>query len=239
MRWTFLLLLLLAAPAEAEIRSAEDCAAAVASDPGAAREAAAVWERLGGGVPAQLCEADALAAMGAHGTAATLLTRLGETPERAVGAGLRAVILGDAARQWLAAGQPGLAVQVLDQADRIAPPDGERLTLRARAAAADEDWPAAQAALAALLAEHPDDALGHALMAAALRRQGDTGGALAEAEKARALAPDLPEALFEAGAALAESGQRAGAQRAWMALIAAYPDSALADAARAALARLN
>ena len=58
---------LLAAPgARAEIRSADECAAAVAADPAAAREDAAVWLRMGGGVPARLCEASALAALGAH-----------------------------------------------------------------------------------------------------------------------------------------------------------------------------
>lgn len=243
-RWAFPCLLALAGlaagPVRAEaIASAEACSAAVAADPAKAREAAALWERSGGGVAARLCEADALAAMGAHVTAATLLTRLGETPGRAIGAGLRAVIFGDAAREWLAADRPDLALAVLGQADALVPADGDRMTLRARAAAAEGDWPGAQAALAALLAAHPDDALGHALMAAALRRQGDLPGALAEAQQAKALAPTLPEAMFEEGAALAETGQKAPAQRAWMALIEAYPDSALAEAARASLAELN
>ena len=45
MRW-LLPFLLLAAPAAAEIRSAEDCAAAIAADPARAREEAAVWQRV-------------------------------------------------------------------------------------------------------------------------------------------------------------------------------------------------
>ena len=57
----------------------------------------------------------------------------------------------------------------------------------------------------------PDDALAHALLAAALRNAGDPAAALAEAERARALDPDLPEALFETGAALAETGETARA----------------------------
>ncbi len=76
-------------------------------------------------------------------------------------------------------------------------------------------------------------------MAAALRRQGRPEAALAEAERATALAPHLPEAMFETGAALAETGQKAAAEKAWMALIAAYPNSALAGSARASLDRLN
>ena len=46
-----LVVALAAAPgARAEIRSADECAAAVAADPAAAREDAAIWLRLGGGV---------------------------------------------------------------------------------------------------------------------------------------------------------------------------------------------
>ena len=226
-----LLLIALLAPgvaAAAEIRSADDCAAAIAADPAAAREQAALWQRLGGGVPARLCEADALSALGAHATAAQLLTGLGENPNRAITAGLRAVILTDAAREWLAAGRPDLARAAVGQADGLSPPDPERLVLRARTEAAAADWPAARATLDAAIAAAPDDALAHALLAATLRNQGDAQAALAEAERALALDPDLPEALFETGAALAETGAPDRAAAPWLRLIALDPDSALA-----------
>ena len=146
MRW-LLLLAFVPVQAAAEIGSAEACKTAVAADPVAAREDAAAWARTGGGIPARLCEAEALAALGAHGTAAVLLTRLAENPNRAMSADLRAVVLGDAAGQWLYAGRPDLARAVLVQADRLMQPDPDRLLLHARAAAAEADWPAAQAAL--------------------------------------------------------------------------------------------
>jgi tetratricopeptide (TPR) repeat protein len=239
MRWLLLIFALLPVAVRAEIASPEQCAAAVAADPVRAREEAALWERLGGGVPARLCEADALAALGAHASAAMLLTRLAENPNRAMGADLRAVILGDGAAQWLAAGRPDLARAALEQADRIAPPDADRLILRARAAAAEGDWPAAQAALERAVVVDPDNALALALLAAALRRQGDVTAALAEAERAYRLAPDLPEALFETAAALAETGETARAGELWLRLIQAHPDSDLAASARANLQRLN
>ena len=72
-----------------------------------------------------------------------------------------------------------------------------------------------------------------------LRNAGDPTAALAEAERARALDPDLPEALFETGAALAESGETARSSQVWLELIAAHPDSSLAALARANLQRLN
>ena len=43
----------------ADIGSAEDCQRAIDTDASTAREAAAVWARSGGGVPARLCEAAA------------------------------------------------------------------------------------------------------------------------------------------------------------------------------------
>jgi tetratricopeptide (TPR) repeat protein len=239
MRSLVLAALLAAAPAAAEIRSAEDCAAAVAADPAAAREAAAVWQRLGGGVPARLCEAEALAALGAHATAARLLTRLAENPNRAIGPALRAVVLTDGAGEWLAAGRPDLARAALAAADRLAPPDPARLMLRARAEAADAEWPAAAATLAILLEAEPDDALARALRAAALRRAGDPAAALGEAERALALDPDLPEALFEAAAALAETGAPKRAAALWLDLIARHPGHDLAAPARRNLQALN
>ena len=238
-RLLILILALAPLPAAAEVRSADACAAAVAADPAAAREEAALWARTGGGVPARLCEAEALAALGAHGTAALILTRLAENPNRAMAADLRAVVLGDAAGQWLAAGRPDLAAAAIDEADRITAPDHDRLILRARVEAAEADWPAAQATLARAIAADPEDPLARALLAATLRHLGDPAAARAEADAALRLGPDLPEALFEAAAAAAETGDTDRAGRLWQRLIALDPDGGMADAARAGLQRLN
>jgi tetratricopeptide (TPR) repeat protein len=239
MRTLIVLALLLAPAARAEIRSAEDCAAAVAADPAAAREDAALWQRLGGGVPARLCEAEALSALGAHATAARLLTGLADNRNRAIDARLRAETFADAAQEWLAAGRPDLARAALAQADRLTPADPGRLILRARAEAAESDWPTAQATLEAAVAAAPDDALAHALLAAALRNQGDATAALTQAERARDLDPWLPEAIFEAAAALAETGAPDRAAPLWLDLIRRDPDSPLATLARRNLQRLN
>jgi len=222
----------LAAPATAEIASTEACEAAIAADPAAAREEAAVWSRSGGGVPARLCEGAALAAMGATATAARLLTALATNPNRAMTDALRAVVLADGARLWLDAGAPDLAAVALEQSARLAPDDPELPVLRARIAAADQDWPAAIAALEPRLAAAPDDAAARALLAAALRQSGDPAAAMAEADRALADAPGLPEALFEAAAARAELGETDAAAELWLALIAAHPDHDLAAPAR-------
>lgn len=233
------LLLLAATPAAAEIRSADDCSAAIAADPARAREEAAVWQRMGGGTPASLCEADALAATGAHGTAAALLTNVAQDPNRAIPADARAVILADAAGQWLAAGRPDLARTTLAAADRLTLADNARLLLAARAAAAEEDWPAARATLETVIARDPANARARAFLAATLRHQGDPEAALAEARNALALAPGLAEAQFETAAALAETGDVPAATGLFLRLIREHPDTSLAAAARANLQRLN
>ena len=58
-------------------------------------------------------------------------------------------------------------------------------------------------------------------------------------QRALALSPDLPEALFESGAASAEAGDKAAAAQAWLRLIEVAPQSDLAPLARANLQRLE
>lgn len=242
MRRLFLLALALLAPglpARAGISSPEECTAAVAADPAAAREDAAIWSRMGGGVPARLCEATALEAMGATATAAQLLSGLAANPNRDMAAELRGIVFGDAARLWLDAGQPDLAIEAMDQADRLNPPDPERRILRARIEAARQDWPAALATLDAAVALSPGDAQARALHAAALRHSGNAEAARAEADHARALDPDLAAALFESAAARAELGETDAARQLFLDLIEKYPDSDLAAPARRTLHALN
>ncbi len=220
------------AAAPAEITSIETCRAAIDADPARAREDAALWSRSGGGIPARLCEAAALEAQGATASAARMLTDLGSDAARAMPAELRATVLTDAARLWLDAGQPAIAAEALARADTLTPADSERRLLSARSAAAQGDWPAALTALDALLATDPADARARALRAAALRNSGSPVEALAEAETALAASPDLPEALFEAGAANAELGAPDLAAGYWLLLTERHPEHSLADLAR-------
>ncbi|MBP7240437.1 hypothetical protein [Amaricoccus sp.] len=234
MHRAFLALLVLAAPATAEIRDAAGCKAAIAASPETAREEASIWKRLGGGTEAELCEAAALEAMQAYGSAALILTNLAENKRRLLAPALRVAIYEDAARLWLNDARPDLTLAILDNLDRVAPPRTEaRLILRARAQAAEGDHAGAAATLAAA---EPGDAEAKALRAAALRLGGDPQAARAEAEAALALAPDLPAGLFEAGAAAAETGDAAAAEALWLRLIAAHPDHPLATDARRNLA---
>ncbi|MFO1105642.1 MAG: hypothetical protein U1E34_06045 [Amaricoccus sp.] len=228
-----------AAASAEEITSADQCDAAVAANPASAREAAAVWYRLGGGTAARLCEASALEAMGADTTAAQLLTGVAQNTNRAMPLDLRATVLEDAGRLWLRAGRPDLTLETLASANRLTAADPDRLMLQARAEAAGGDWTATEATLRAFLAAKPDDPLGLALHAAALRQLGEIDAARGEAARALACDPGLAEAQFESAAALAEAGDRDGAGRLWLLLIEQHPDSSLAGLARRNLQGLN
>ena len=115
------------------------------------------------------------------------------------------MILGDGAAQWLAADRPDLAVppSTRPTASRRPTPTGWSC---ARGPTRRADWPAAQAALERVIAADPDDALAHALLAAALRRQGEPEAALAEARRRLRACCRTCQALFETAAALAETG---------------------------------
>lgn len=222
----------------AEIRSMTECEAAIAADPQLAREDAAEWARSGGGVEAKICEAAALEAKGATATAARLLSSVATNPSRAIPRDLRVILLEDSAGLWLEEGMPDLARESLDRADRLQPGGPDRLRLRAEAAAAMQDWAAATAALDALIEMAPGDAGAHALRAAALRHQGQLTMALWSAQAALKLSPELPEALFEAGAAAAELQDLPDAEENWLTLIRLYPDHPLSAPARRNLAAL-
>ncbi len=224
---------------DSEITSAAECEAEIARAPSTAREKAALWYRLGGGVEARLCEASALEAMGADATAAQLLTQVAQNPNRVMDLDLRATTYEDAARLWQRVGRPDLARDALLSANRLTDPTAERWVSLARAQAGVENWPQARDALDKALALDPDDPISLALRAATRRHLDDTEGALADADKALEIAPDRPEALFEKGAALATMGDMPGAAAAWTRLIELHPDSDLAAPTRRNLQRLS
>jgi|GEM_PF-4849566 len=85
-----------------DIDSIESCITAIEADPSRAREAAAVWHRLGGGADARTCEAFALEAMGARRVAAEMLTELAQDTNVALSFPERAILFDRATLQWQA-----------------------------------------------------------------------------------------------------------------------------------------
>lgn len=159
MRALLFLALLTAQPGWAETDVKADCAAAIAADPKAARNAAERWADLGGGVPARVCLAYAQHALGAVLNAALGLTALAEDPGVALAAGERALLLDDAAEWWLEAGQAPLARESFRAAIAL---DGETAwrTLGLAAAHLASDTPEGLAAAGQLLDGRTGDAPG-------------------------------------------------------------------------------
>lgn len=199
------------------------CRAAIAVDPVQARERAAQWEALGGGAAAKLCAGEALAAVGADGVAADLLTTAGSdgddlSPRDRAGAfGLAGELLLDLGEAELARRSFAAALSI-DSASRPA------LIGSARASAALEDWSAAIEDLTAAIAFGPGrgdaerrlaaEAL--TLRAAARRRVDDPASAQADAQAAVETDETYGLGWFELGAAQYALGDPQAAREAWI-----------------------
>lgn len=232
MRALLIACLLLPAAARAEVASMADCAARIAEDPQLAREEAAQWFVLGGGAEARACEARALEALGARGTAAVILAEMAADRGNGLPAVTRAAMMRDAGRLWLGDGQFRLAEEALGQAIALGLDDADTRVMRAEARGRQGFWATAIDDLDAALARDPERPDLLALRAAARRKSGDPGSALEDAEAALAALPTYPEALFEKGAALAVSGRVPDALEVWFELIRLHPDSEMAELAR-------
>jgi tetratricopeptide (TPR) repeat protein len=242
MRLLPLLLLALALPLPAgagPLRSMAECVKAIGEDAAAAREAAAQWAAFGGGPEARACEARALEALGAKGTAALILTEVATDWGNALPAPTRAAMLKDAGRLWLDEGQPRLAAEALTRVIDLAGAEPGALAMRAEARGRLGLWPQATEDLDRAVALAPDRADILALRAAARRKGDDPAAGLADAEAALRLLPTLPEALFEKGASLAMLGRTREALTVWFALIELHPDSTMAELARRNVQQLS
>ncbi len=235
-----LVLIVLATPASGQVRDPEACQALAASDPGTAVEAAREWSRFGGDVPAGVCEALALEAMGALGTAGRRLEELARSaPEADLADADRAALLEIAAGFHLRSGMPGAALAAAEAG--LALPGASPLLNRLKGQALTELGEPQQAlvALNAALAERPDDVTGLKLRAR-LRREAEAAqGALADAAEAVRLAPEDPGSWFEKGAAEAALGRNAEARESLLTAISLDREGLVGNAARVELQRME
>ncbi len=219
----------------ATLTSAQECQDSIRDDPEQAREDAAQWAALGGGAEARLCEAAALAALGAHETAAARLTELAQDHKVNLGAELRAQILEDAGGQWLLAAMPENAAAVLDAALMLVQPGPERLLKAADAHEAAGQRENARQLLALVLSDAPDNAEARVMAARFSLFDSKPDAALRFSETALKLQPLNPDALFLKAEALAGLGRREAAAAAWLDLIAQHPGTQIAARAQAAV----
>ncbi len=236
---------LTAAPAAtAQSSQYQDCLAQAETEPAAARETAAQWEAIGGGVPARHCAAVALIGLGAEIRAAEILTEIG-SGESDLPAADRVSALTLAGDLWLRNGQGLLARQSFGAALVIAPKSRDGRIGLARVAALESDFGRAIEVLSKVVAD--EGAIGGTatlaevltLRAAAFRASGDPQSALNDAELATGSAPNEPLAWFERGAAERALGQRDDARESWLRASMLDPYGAAGDLARLNLQRLE
>ncbi|MGG7566089.1 hypothetical protein ACQ5SO_08015 [Rhodovulum sp. DZ06] len=235
--------LALPAPATAlpPVRSYETCIDRVTNDAEAGREAALEWRRFGhGGAQARICEANALSALGAHGSAGQAL----DLAAREAPAARRPGIFALAAELWLAAGRPAEALASAEAALKSAPEGAaarrDALAVRARVRLAEAAWTAAAIDLSGALSLPGDDRRAEllALRAEARVGMGDAPGALEDAAAAAVAAPGLAHAWLQKGLAETALGRAEAARESLLRAIredGPAPGGAAAAAARAAI----
>jgi len=208
------------------------CLRKAASQPDSAYEDAMGWARTrGGGEPAQHCAAVALFNAGQWRRAAEAFTDLaGRYRDRRTL--LRASLVAQAGRAWLAADEPARAVSAFTAAIEIAPDAAIFWIDRAEARAAGGAFWEAIDDLNRALDLDPRRGEAHALRAAAYRRVEALDLALEDADRAVELAPRFPEAWLERGILKRLAGDNAGARRDWREVLLLEPDGSAADAAR-------
>jgi tetratricopeptide (TPR) repeat protein len=216
----------------------ERCLALAKSDAEKAAGAAEAWHEAGGGAAALHCDALALVALRRYLEAAEKLDQaaMAADPHNA---NLRVALFDQAGNAWLLAEQPEKAETSINSALALAPRDEDILYDRARARAANKNWPGAEADLTTLLAIDHERADAYVLRASARHAEGRKAEALADLGRAMQIYPDYPEALVERGSMRFEAGDMAGARADWTMAARASPNSDAGAAARARLADMD
>ncbi len=226
-------------PSPASANEYDACMRKAERLPDQAYEDAMGWARTrGGGEPAQHCAAVALFNRGSFRQAAEAFTDLAGR-FRDARTLLRASLVAQAGRAWLAADRPLQAIAAFASAIEISPGTATFWIDRAEALAADgKFWEAIDDLNRALdLDAGRGDA--HALRAAAYRQLDTPDLALEDADAAVRLAPTMPEAWLERGILKHLRGDKDGARRDWREVLLLEPDGAAADTARAHIERME
>lgn len=214
----------------------ESCIALTDREPGKALGYARAWKSLGGGEPALHCEALALSALGRDDEAAAMFQELAEGMNGAPDE-TRAEVYAQAGSAWAVAGNLARARGAYDEAIKLAPLEPSFFVGRARIRSLEKDWEGARADAGEALAESPTLVEALTLRATALRNLGYPKAALADAERAAALAPHNLDALLERGRMRAATGNVAGARADWQDVIRVAKQMNRADDPAAAAAQ--
>ncbi len=218
-------------------RDYDICIAQVSTHADKALVYARAWKTEAGAnaLAALHCEALALSALGRDAEAASTFSQvalnMNDAPKEA-----RAEAYAQAADAWLLADDPGRARIAIDQALAL-DPAADYLLRRADIRALSKDWEGVRVDTGEVLAELPTSAEALTLRATALRNLGYPKAALADAERAGAIAPHNLAALLERGRMRAANGNVAGARSDWEDVVRFARETGRSDDPAAAAAR--
>lgn len=220
-----------AAHAEGDAATYEQCLALARKDPASGFETGSSWRDHGGGLPAEHCVAVALFGLKEYGEAAQRLEKIAGRMARESDA-LRADVLAEAAEAWSEAGRPENAEGALTAALKLSPRNVDYMVNRAVAHAQRKNYKGAVEDLNSALATGGPRADALAYRASAWRFLGDLKQARADAERSVQTDPKLVEGWLELANVKRLTGDTAGARKDWLKVIELAPQSAAADAAR-------
>lgn len=236
-----------AAPAPAASSAQlNQCLAEIPANPLAASESAEQWRdqaKAGERAAAQLCLGSAYAQLERWDDAEEAF--LAGRNEAGATSDLKARLAAMAGNAALAQGQPDRALGLLDNAkvdqgaNRTMPVALDIELDRSRALVALKRTAEAEAALADARSLDPKSAEAWLLSATLSRRENKLDVAQAQIEQAVQLLPVDPEIGLEAGVIAMLAGREDAARKSWQSVLAAAPNSPVADTARGYLAQLG
>jgi len=188
------------------------CLNTAAANPTAALVDAEVWNKAGGGVPAQHCAALALVNLKRYVEAGARLDKLGAAKDLP-DVSFRVELFDQAGNAWLLAGNGDKAVQSFSAALALSAGDPDLFADLARAQAMRKNWPEVVLDMNAALAitPHRPDLL--VLRASARRALGKLAEARGDLDQALKFKPGDGGALVESGLLRRQIGDIGGARR--------------------------
>lgn len=200
------------AAAAADLVWLESCVDSIATDPNAAYEAGMAWSDAHRRPEGWRCAAMALVELGRTAEGARRLEALGNSPQYGT-SGWRAEVMSQAGNAWLLSGDGASAQRALTSALTLMGDDPDvvpdLLIDRSQAYALTENWRAAEEDLNRALDMRGSDPVAFRLRAIARMNQRAFDLAVADAERAVALAPSDVDGLLVLGAM--REAQRTGA----------------------------
>jgi tetratricopeptide (TPR) repeat protein len=224
-------------PRIAESPDYERCLTMLTTDPAGAAAFATAWQGKDGGSAAAHCLALSMIASGEPVRGAEMLESVAADDH--VPAAARAVIYGQATQAWLMTGRAGDANRAAGLALALSGDDPDLLVEGAVAAVAAQHFQDAVDDLTRALALDSKRADAYTWRASAWRHLGRLNEAETDIERAVSIDPDNPEALLERGILRQRRDDRAGARTDWERTIVLAPESAAADLAQQNLALLE